>query len=345
MKIEDRINAFTRLGEEIIQTQSNSPQTLFWENVRAAHIKNPWFTPEFSEEAIIAIAKKWLTKKTLLAWISTYPKEYFRLTGPKTIGVVMAGNIPFVGFHDFLCVLISGHRFMGKISSKDGGLMQAIVDMLIGIEPRFSEQVVLTENFLQNFNAVIATGNDNSARYFDYYFGKYPNIIRRNRHSVAVLTGNENDQDIQELAKDIFTFFGLGCRNVSTLLVPADYDLTKLFQAFEPYKYLINHNKYANNYEYHRAIYIMNGYQHLDNGFVLLKPDEALGSPVGVLFYQYYTSIQQVNEYIESHGDSLQCIVSQCIDIDIRIAFGATQQPEVADYADGVDTIEFLGNL
>ncbi len=345
MTVEERINAFVKLGKSILQSYNKLEKNHFWKNIWAAYTGNPWFTPEFCEEAIHSIAQKWLDKDALTSWISSYPDRYFAISTPKKIGVVMAGNIPFVGVHDLLCVLMSGHHFIGKISSKDGGLMHAFVNMLIEVEPRFNSYLCIVEDNIQDFNAIIATGSDNSARYFDYYFGKYPNIIRNNRHSIAILSGKESKDELKSLSKDIFTYFGLGCRNVSKILIPIDYDLSELINEMNSFKYFINHNKYANNYEYHRAIYIMNRVPHYDNGFVLLKPDEGLGSPVGVLFYQIYESYQQIIDYINLQRESLQCFVSSISEIPERIAFGKTQQPEITDYMDGIDTIEFLGNL
>jgi hypothetical protein len=345
MTIDERINAFATLGKSILDSYNDKEQNYLWKSIGTAHIENPWFTPDFCEEAILSIAHKWLNKDKITSWVSNYPERYFAPRNPKKTGVVMAGNIPFVGVHDLICVLVSGHYFMGKISSKDGGLMQAFVNILLEVEPRFDDHLSVVKENLQSFDAVIATGSDNSARYFEYYFGKFPNIIRKNRHSVAILSGKESKVELNSLLKDIFTYFGLGCRNVSKILIPKDYDLSELINEMNSFKYLLNHNKYANNYEYHRALYIMNGFPHYDNGFVLLKPDDGLGSPVGVLFYQSYESYQQIIDYIKLQRESLQCIVSSINEIPKRIAFGKTQQPEISDYMDGIDTLEFLGNL
>lgn len=336
----DRVKAFDNLGKAIL-SKSKIAQN-FFNVLETAHYHNPWFTPQFCHYAINSIAQQWLNEESLNKWISKYPSSYFEPNPTKNIGVVMAGNVPFVGLHDLLCVLISGHNFVGKQSSKDGGLMQAIVNLLLELEPRLSSSIILTEGKLEKFDAVIATGSDNSARYFEYYFGKYPNIIRKNRHSIAVLNGSESEEELSGLASDIFTYFGLGCRNVSKILIPKDYDFKPLFQAFEPYKELINHNKYANNYEYHKAIYLMNQVTHIDNGFVILKPDEGLGSPVGVLYYQPYTNIEGAIAYIDSNRESIQCVVSNNKKVPNSIPFGRTQEPNLYDYADGIDTIEFL---
>lgn len=345
MHLQDRINAFCTLGE-VIQDKTENPLTAsFWKTVSAAKNYNPWFTQDFCNYSINSIAKNWLNQSALLQWVKNYPQSFFNPSSPKRIGVVMAGNVPFVGFHDLLSVLITGNIFIGKVSSKDGGIFQSLIDLLISIEPRFFEQISITEGKLENFDAVIATGSDNSARYFEYYFGKYPNIIRKNRHSLAVLSGDETDEELKGLANDIFLYFGLGCRNVSKVLVPNEYNIETLIKSFEAFKDLINHNKYANNYEYHRAIYLLNRVEHLDNGFVLVKPDETLGSPVGVIYFQYYSSIASVNSMLSSIDSSIQCIVSNISEIDKRIPLGKAQEPELSDYSDGIDTINFLAAL
>ena len=345
MDIKERILAFTKLGSQIL-TENKTPETIvFCEAIEKAHLKNPWFSPEFCKYAIKSIAKHWLTDQSLSQWVSLYPKAYFTPTTPKRVGIVMAGNIPFVGFHDMLSVLISGHILVGKISSKDAGLTQSLVNLILAIEPRFADFINITETRLENFDAVIATGSDNTSRYFDYYFAKYPNIIRKNRHSIAVLTGNETTDELDALATDIFSYYGLGCRNVSKLLIPENYDLVPLINHFESFKNIVNHNKYANNYEYYRAIFLMNQIEHLDSGFALIKPDESLGSPVGVIYYQHYADISAVKEYVSNHNEQLQCIVSSDLSIPNSIGFGQTQTPLLTDYADGINTIKFLASL
>lgn len=344
MVLDKRLNALSKLGNIILE-KNNKESLKFWDAINEAHIYNPWFTPEFCQQSIIAIAKEWLNTQSLNNWVTNYPDYFFKPAEPKQIGVVMAGNIPFVGLHDLLSVLITGHKFYGKVSSKDAKLTQAFVDLLINIEPRFDDNILITENKLEKFDAIIATGSDNTARYFEYYFGKYPNIIRKNRHSVAILKGDETNDELNRLASDILSYFGLGCRNVSKLLVPKNYNFEALMQAMEPYKHLINQNKYANNHEYHRAIYLINHVEHLDNGFVLLKPDESLGSPVGVVYYQHYKDIPSAISYINNNNDTLQCVVTNIPKVKNKVSFGETQQPKLNDYADGIDTIDFLSTL
>ena len=345
MDLQDRISAFVSLGNHILGAQTNKIANDFWQTISQAHFINPWFTQDFCKQAMKSIAKNWLNRSNLDAWISKYPPSQLKHDKPKTIAVIMAGNVPFVGFHDMLCVLITGNKFLGKISSKDGGLMQALIDMLYSIEPRFTSYISIADGKLTDFDAVIATGSDNSARYFEYYFGKYPNIIRKNRHSVAILTGYETEEELLKLTDDIFSYFGLGCRSVSKLLVPMNYNFEPLFEKMEKYKEFANHNKYANNYQYYRAIFLMNQIYHLDNGFALLKPDESLGSPVGVVYYQHYASISDAVDYVNNNSNHLQCVVTRISGIANVVNFGESQSPLVSDYADGIDTMDFLFNI
>ncbi|HPD95478.1 MAG TPA: acyl-CoA reductase [Tenuifilaceae bacterium] len=344
MNFTKRINAFATLGNEFLsslQADSKSPLALC---INSAQAHNPWFTSENVKLATEAIATKWLGIGTLNKWIQNYDSSQFNPKVPKTVGVVMAGNIPLVGFHDFMCVLLSGHRIVGKVSSKDGGLMKAVSKMLISIEPEFEDFIEITDERLTNFDAVIATGSDNSSRYFDYYFRKYPSIIRGHRNSIAVLTGKESENDLMLLGNDIFSYFGLGCRNVSKLLVPKGYEFTRFFEITEKWSHLIRHHRYANNYEYHRALFIINGTQHFDNGFLLVTKSDSIDSSVGVLNYQEYDSVDSVKEYINLNASKIQCVVSMS-PMAGAVPFGQTQLPGIDEYADGIDTINFLANL
>lgn len=343
MTIQHRISTFAQLGQRILQDMDR--ETPLSKTLGQAFIHNPWFTEEFCKYAIGSIARQWLTTDALTQWVTPYNIHNLNPENPKTVAVIMAGNVPFVGFHDMLSVLISGHKFLGKISSKDGGLMQALVDLLLEVEPKFVPYISLAEGQIKDFDAVIATGSDNSARYFEHYFGKYPHIIRQNRHSIAVLSQDTTFQEMELLAHDIFLYFGLGCRNVSKVLIPKDFKIESVLDALSSYSKIIIHHKYANNYEYHRAVYLMNQIEHLDTGFVLAKPDDSLGSPVGVLFYQYYTDLDAVKDYISTNKNQLQCIVSSMDEIDNSIAFGETQNPKLNDFADGIDTLNFLCTL
>ena len=342
MTIDKRINAFCQLGKRMIAESALESSSALNNVIENAHIHNPWFTPANVRNSINAIAEQWLNRPTIEGWLSRYPIDKLNTHSPKTIGVIMAGNIPLVGFHDFMCVLISGNKFLGKFSSKDGNLMLTITQMLTEIDPEFASYIEITDNQLKGFDAVIATGSDNSSRYFDYYFKNYPTIIRKHRNSIAIITGNETTSDFEQLSNDIFNYFGLGCRNVSKLLVPKEYNFTPMLDNFIKWSNLINHNKYANNYEYNRAIYTMNQVIHLDTGYLLVTPSEAIESPVGVLFYQEYSSLNDAVEYINQNEERVQCIVGNAKTHHKAIPFGTTQSPKIDDYADGIDTIDFL---
>ncbi len=333
MKLSTRINAFSKLGETIIKNK---------EKLKLGK-HNPWFTKENIDFALTEISKS-LKKENIEKWLANY-SDFYKKSLQKKIGVITAGNIPLVGFHDFISVLISGNIFVGKLSSKDDVLLPKIIDILIEIEPEFKNFISLSENKLTNFEAVIATGSNNSARYFEYYFGKYPHIIRKNRNSVAIITGDETDEKLQLLADDIFLYFGLGCRSVSKLFLPDNYDLDNIFRNSLKHKEIIHHNKYANNYDYNRAIYLMNLTQFKDNGIMLMKEDINLASPISVVYYENYSKIETVIERLNSEDDKIQCVVSDNAVFENTIPFGNSQKPQLWDYADNIDTVEFLLNL
>lgn len=342
-----RIRYFTQLGEFLRSFSQGDYSSKFGQKlheiVQNDHIYNPWFTEKNVKQAIEAIADSLLPDK-IEQWVKQYP-DLQNQNSIKRIGVITAGNIPLVGFHDFITVLLSGNAFIGKLSSKDNRLLKFIAEYLISLESEFKQLIYFTENKLENFDAVIATGSNNTARYFEYYFGKYPHIIRKNRNSVAVFGGDESAEEIQQLANDLFSYFGLGCRNVSKIFLPNDYCFDLFFENIQDYSYLYSHNKYANNYDYNKSVYLMNQIQHFDNGFVIVKEDEGLSSPIGVLYFQYYDDIKSVNEYIRLNSANIQCVVSKPGLIDESIPFGKAQQPELWDYADNVDTMKFLLNL
>lgn len=333
MNLEERINAFSKLGDVI----KNNTEKL----KQGKH--NPWFTDESLDYALFEISKS-LCKENLEKWVSMYAGLQKPIEA-KRVGVITAGNIPLVGFHDFLSVLISGHKFVGKLSSKDDKLLPRVIDLLIEIEPEFKDYIFISENRLTNFDAVIATGSNNSARYFEYYFGKYPHIIRKNRNSVAILSGTETDKELQLLADDIFLYFGLGCRSVSKLFLPVGYDLDHIFRNSLKHKDIINHNKYANNYDYNRAIYMMNLIEFKDNGIMLMKEDINMASPISVVYYEHYSKLETVKQRLETEKDKIQCVVAKDKIIKDTVPFGESQKPMLWDYADNVDTIEFLLKL
>lgn len=304
---------------------------------------NAWFTPENTELAVKSIGGM-LSKENLLKWLNQYPQ--LNAGGGKKVGLILAGNIPLVGFHDVLCVLASGNHALIKSSSQDARLIKQVLKRLVAIEPAFEEQFTFVER-LENFDAVIATGSNNTSRYFEYYFGKVPNIIRKNRNSMAVLKGNETSEQLYQLGHDIFDYFGLGCRNVSKLFVPKGCDFTSFFEAIEAYHNIIHQHKYNNNYDYNKSIYLVNRDAHLDNGFLLLKEDKGLTSPLAVLFFEYYEDITSMLATLTQESQNIQCIVSD-MDLDANnqvVTFGQSQHPALWDYADGVDTMDFLTKL
>jgi hypothetical protein len=309
--------------------------------IRKTIATNTWYTEVSIMESFSGIVEL-LNPQFFLTWINGY--KTFPLT-QKRVGVVMAGNIPMVGFHDFLCVLMSGHNFLGKLSSEDPWLLPVLADEIVKFDSDFSGKISFTTERLSGFDAIIATGSDNSARYFDYYFGKYPNIIRSNRNSLAILDGNEDIADFQKLAIDIFSFFGLGCRSVSNVLLPSGYDPTILFEGFKQFEDVKNHHKYFNNYEYNKAILMVNGDKYYDNGFLILKEEAQLSSPVAVLHYQFYYDKAHLSTLIDSNKSKIQCIVSKDASWPNSVNFGEAQRPRIHDYADNIDTMDFLLNL
>ena len=320
----------TRLGEYIL---SGDPEWL--ETKQRASLLNPWFTPEFIDLASKNIAEQFLTKEKLTGWTSSFSIENVQ---PKKVGIVMAGNIPLVGFHDLLSVFISGHRAVIKPSSKDEALIKHLVKKLEEWEPGIKELISIQE-MLKGCDAYIATGSNNSARYFEYYFGKYPHIIRGNRTSVAILDGSESLEDLEKLADDVYLYFGLGCRNVTKLFVPYGYDFRSLLKAFNKYNYLADHQKYKNNYDYNLAILLLNSRYYMSNESILLTENDSIFSPISQLNYEYYMDHEQVEKLLKSN-ESLQCIVGKKY-----IAFGQAQHPSLDDFADGVNTLHFLMNL
>lgn len=302
--------------------------------IKTEHIHNGWFTEESIKSSLNGIAQ-WLNTETLSSWVNGYD---FR-KGSTKVGIIMAGNIPLVGFHDFLSVFLSGNIAVVKLSSNDKRLFPTLIKVLEIFYPDINEEVILQPH-MKNIDAIIATGSDNSALYFEKYFGHLPNIIRRNRTSIAVLNGNESDEELNLLGNDIFTYFGLGCRNVSKLLVPKDYDLNNVFKNIFNHKEIVNHNKYGNNYDYHKAIYLMNQTEIFENGFLLTIASDELFAPVSVLYVQRYNDFKEVEEYLNENQEHVQVVVGHGF-----TPFGKAQNPELNDYADGVDTMKFLSNL
>lgn len=340
-----RFKAFVKLGSFLRDYLGNSGVDPDWEQkfdtaIEIAGQQNGWFTRESIRQALSAWAKN-LEEKNLEKWLAPYS---FEKNTPSKVAIIMAGNIPLVGFHDFLAVLLSGNSVLAKLSSGDKTLLPLIGEFLIYHEPALSSHIHFIDGQFRDFDAVIATGSDNSARYFEYYFRNKPNIIRKNRNSAAILTGNESDGDLQALGNDIFDFFGLGCRNVSKLYVPQDYEWSKFYEGIESFKHVADHQKYANNYDYNKAVYLMSDFPILDNGFLLLKEDNGFASPIGTLFYETYTDEKILVERLQAEQDKLQCVVGPSR-LTGTIPFGSAQEPELWDYADGVDTLKFLSEL
>jgi hypothetical protein len=335
---KELINTFSALGQQLA-----APDEELTQLINTEHIYNAWFTPESVTNAVTSIGKM-LNTDDLHTWLNQY--DIGKSIAPKKVGLILAGNIPLVGFHDVLCVLATGNHALIKASTQDARLIKHVLQKLVTIDNSFADKFSFVER-LVDFDAVIATGSNNSSRYFEYYFGKVPNIIRKNRNSVAVITGTETNEQLYNLGHDIFDYFGLGCRNVSKLLIPKGYNLATFFEAIEPYNDIINHNKYSNNYGYNRSIYLVGSEKHLDNNFLILREDEGLSSPLAVLFYSYYDDIKNVAKLINAQAENIQCVVttaplqvkSQAVD------FGQSQQPKLWDYADGIDTMVFLANL
>ncbi len=350
MNIINRINAFSKLGDIFCNPDSSvfhsfrSEITQLHNLVLNSSNYNPWFTAGNVKNAISEIGTS-LEGAKIEKWLNTYNLKKLEHSKPRTVGVVMAGNIPLVGFHDFLSVLMSGHKILAKLSSDDNHLLPLIAKIMIKIDPGFSKQIEFTSQKLENFDAVIATGSNNTSRYFEYYFGKYPHIIRKNRNGIAVLNGNETNSDLSELGKDIFNYFGLGCRSISKLFVPKNYNFQKFFEAIEEFKDVINHSKYVNNYDYNKSIFLVNRQAHLDNGFLLLKEATAYSSPISVVNYEVYEGFGAMYNTIQLNQEKIQCVVSIDKKISISVPPGKSQMPELWDYADGIDTMEFLLSL
>lgn len=300
---------------------------------------NGWFTPDQVYFAVQSWAEA-LTEENLTLWLSKYSFDSNQNT-PKTVGLILAGNIPLVGFHDFLSVLISGHNVVVKTSSNDQHLIKFLANYLIAVDSRIADYITFTDGKLEHFDAVIATGSNNTARYFEYYFKDKPSIIRKNRNSVALLDGTESHEDLVGLGEDIFRYFGLGCRNVSKLFVPKGYKFDAFFKAIYEQRDVIYYEKYANNYDYNKAVFLMSNFQLLDNEFLTIKEDSSYASPISSVFYEYYDDLEVIKQQLKNDADQIQCIVSKNL-IENSIPFGQTQKPKLWDYADNVDTLEFL---
>ena len=330
---KQRIEAFVALGDFLL-----SDSREIGERLAIAAVKNPWYTPDNVRKQVRAICEN-LTEEKLESWLSSYPD----ISSARVVGLILAGNVPLVGFHDIMCVLLSGFHAQIKVSSDDAGLTTFVLEKLVQIAPAFAQKIQLVER-LSDFDLIIATGSTNSSRYFEYYFGKKPHIIRKNRNSVALLTGEEDKEALTRLGYDIFDYFGLGCRSVSKLLVPQGYDMSRFFEAIEGFSDVANHHKYRNNYDYNKSIYLINKDRHFDNGFLLLKEDPRMASPLGVVFFEEYENLDAAASRLSADAGHIQCLVTEAT-IETAIptfSLGNSQCPGLTDYADGVDVLRFL---
>ena len=339
--LTQRIEAFSDLAKELENYFLYKEKAPLYKKIELileeAERKNAWF----DRENCLMTLHHWaglLKKENLSQWLSSYSIENIP---QKRIALILAGNIPLVGFHDLLCTLLIGHTAIVKLSSNDKVLLPFLISELKNLTSIFEDKIIFTEEKLTDFDAVIATGSNNTARYFEYYFGKKPHIIRKNRNSIAILTGEETKEELELLGKDIFTYFGLGCRNVSKIFIPENYNFTNFFQAIYSFHSVMNHQKYINNYDYNKAVYLMNLEQLLENGFLLLKEDKHYASPIATLFYEKYTNISSLQERLT---EDKELIVSNG-SFPNSITFGQAQIPSLRDYADGIDTIAFLNNI
>ncbi len=338
MTLIERLDILRQLRSQLIKRPASLQKAIL-----KAVLQNGWFTAEGIDQALQAIVDHFLDDKKLNQWLATYNVP--EATTPiKKVGLIMAGNIPLVGFHDWLCTFAAGHIAHIKLSSKDEALMKALTLMLYEIDPRMVDYLKIQEK-LQDYEAVIATGSNNTFRYFEHYFSRSPNLLRKNRNSLAILTGKESPETIHELGKDIFTYYGLGCRNVSKIMVPEGYDFTFLLDHLQSYQTVSNHTKYHNNYEYHYSILLLDQTPHLISTHLILTENKAIASPVAILHYEYYTDEDDLNNKLIEQKDQIQCVVGDPTSQGKCIPFGQTQSPTLTDYADGMDTMAFLRAL
>lgn len=330
------ISTFSQLGERLLELNPEARELIDREQQY-----NAWFTPDNVTRAVQSIGRM-LNPSDLELWLNEMPIA----TQSRKVSLVLAGNIPLVGFHDILCVLASRHHALIKASSQDSRLTKWVLAELGKIAPEFNSRYQFVDR-LSDFDAVIATGSNNTSRYFEYYFGRVAHIIRKNRNSVAVLAGNESKAELAQLGHDIFDYFGLGCRNVSKLYVPEGYDFSTFFEGIEHFNPLFNHHKYNNNYDYNKSIYLVNQDKHLDNGFLLVKEDQRMSSPLATLYYERYADLSTVQEKLEQEKDSIQCVATNTpLKFSGQLVhLGESQRPRLWDYADGVNTMEFLAAL
>lgn len=353
MTLETKKSVFVELGKFLKQFSENDTirksdvlhNDLFFDDfeklIYLSQSHNGWYTPEQVYFAIHSWADA-LTEENLDKWLSNYQNAFSQNNeNEKNVALILAGNIPLVGFHDFLSVLITGNKALIKTSSNDQHLLPFLAKYLIAVDESLKDKITFVEGKLENFDTVIATGSNNTARYFEYYFKDKPSIIRKNRNSAAVLNGKENKEELEALGEDIFRYFGLGCRNVSKIFVPKGYSFDAFFEGIFKYQDVIHYEKYANNYDYNKAVFLMSNFKLLDNGFLTIKEDPGYASPISSVFYEFYENIEELQTRLKADSEQIQCIVSNDL-IENSIPFGQTQNPQLWDYADNVDTITFL---
>lgn len=335
MNLQERISALAKLGEHL-KGQDDFLEAI----IHRTEYNNPWFTKENQHLAIQAIAVEFLDKSKLEKWAAEYPVA--DLPSPKTIGMVMAGNLPLVGFHDLVCTFVSGHKAQIKLSDKDRFLLPYLLQLLEKYAPGAGAFFEITEQ-LSGYDAVIATGSNNSARYFEAYFSKYPHIIRKNRNAVAVLDGHETTDDLHALGKDIFRFFGLGCRNVSKLYLPKGYHFAALMEHLHEFREIANHSKYRNNFDYNLALLMLNQVPYFNNGCIIVAENKDIASRIATLHYEFYEDLATVEAELTSRSEEIQCIVAKPDLLSLpTVPFGRSQEPSLSDYPDGVDVMRFL---
>lgn len=351
MNLKSRIDSFNQLGNDIREFLVNKEDKEWNEILKLAEQQNGWFTQKNIINTLKGI-EFWLTQSALEKWLAHYPTLPKENLKPINVGVIMAGNIPLVGFHDFLCVLITGNNIDAKLSSSDAILLKFITKKLIAINPEWEKHIHFIDKLTATTQAVIVTGSNSTAKHFEHYFRNTPHIIRKNRNGVAILDGTETIEDIGKLGEDIFSYFGLGCRNISKLYIPENFDLANFFRGIEKFSPVVYHNKYANNYTYNRTIFLMGSKVFLDNNFMAVIEDKAIPSPIAVTHYERYNNLASLKTELASQKEMIQCVATtertakalENTDLPL-VKLGETQSPSLMDYADGVDVIKFIAEL
>jgi hypothetical protein len=338
MNLDQHIQSLIKLGQQIVQFDDSDLSNI----IHQAYVQNNWFDQDEMKHCLTAWSNE-LTEENLIEWTNRY--DFSKKADPKNVGLILAGNIPLVGLHDIICVLLSGNKALVKLSSKDTFMMKYIILSLYQIDEAYKERIEIVER-LTDHDAIIATGSNNSSRYFEHYFGNYPNIIRKNRTSIALLDGKESKLQLEALGNDIFRYFGLGCRNISKIYVPQDYKLDPIFEALASFEPIMHNNKYKNNYDYNCTLLLMNQVKFLSNDFLMLKEDNSFHAPTGTVHIERYADEADLKVKIDSIDlGTIQCISSDHIDVPNQIQLGQCQHPQLWDYADNIDTMEFLLGL